>query len=172
MRALFAAALAMVIASAPAVAQATGKTPTKPHHARTKTESASARLRTAERDAIRLATRLDKKQDKTAERIKSDAEALGDQLEHADSALAEIERTGTATEKERVTDVRNHLTEARTHYDALVKAEPNEADVATHAAAVREHVTAAEAAMRGRAATHRKGSESKEKEKGSSEPKK
>ncbi len=152
MRAFFAAALALALAAGSLPAQATHRT----HRARrpaTSTSSETAespesrartRLKLWEDGAILLATRLESRQDSTAEHLHTDANALGRNLSDAESALDELRRGAKGAQKARLDSVRMHFKEARKEYDQLRKGEADADKVATHAAAVHEHLSAAQ----------------------------
>ncbi len=151
-----ASVLAILLTVAPLAAQA--KPGTRTRERRTRHTATTARRDTVEdaRNAARarfkiwadgailLAARIEGKQDSTAEHLHTDANALGGNLDDAESALAELRRGATGAEKARLDSVRTQLKQARSEYDQLRKAEPDVDAVATHAASLHAHLTAAE----------------------------
>jgi len=162
MRAFYVAALALALAGTSLAAQAKPAT-SRQQRARRAASSARAaaatsartRLKLWTKGAIVLALRLEKRRDHTPEHRQSDANALGRNLADARRALTDLERTAPTAEKARLDSVRAHLKQARSHYDELVRSEPDEARIANHAGALRRHLVAAQNALNGRAAKER-----------------
>ncbi len=146
MRGGMVAALAVLVAAAPAAAQ----------------RGASHRtLLTHQREALAVARRLENPSyaELKAPRLKSEQEALRKHLDAADAALAELQKTAKGAEATRLEKVATHEKEARAQYDLLAKAiaaqpngwrphQPNGPEVYAHG--VVQHLNAAIAALRAR----------------------
>ncbi len=150
MRGAMVAALAMVIVGVPAAAQQ------KTNH--------RAALLTHQREALAVAKRLENPSyaELKAPRLKSEEQALRKHLDAADASLAELQKTATGAEAERLESVANHEKEARTQFDSLSAAiaahpngwrahQPNGPEVYAHG--VVQHLNAAIAAQRPHRAT-------------------
>ncbi len=150
MKAMAVAALALALAGTPLAAQqiATGQATGKRQHARPMVHGGwDAALVRPQRQAIQVAGRLERQADRAPARLKADVDRLGTDLSAAESQLAQLQRSAVGTQKSELDGFRSHEAEARTHYDELVKAMPNAGAVAQHAAAVRQHLVAAQAAL-------------------------
>lgn len=145
MRAGIVAALAILVAGAPAAAQ----------------HRTDAALLRHQREALAVAKRLENPSyaELKAPRLKSEQEALRKHLDAADAELAELQKTAKGAEEERLEKVATHEKEARTQFDSLAKAiaahpngwqprQPNGPE--TYAHGVVQHLEAAIAALRPR----------------------
>ncbi len=150
MKAMVVAALAVVLAGTSLAAQqvASGQASGKRQHLRTVHGGWDAGLVRPQRQAIRVAGRLERQADRSPARLKADVDRLGQALSSAETEEARLDRSATGNEKSELASFRSHEAEARTHYDELVKAMPDAGAVAQHAAAMRQHLTAAQAALR------------------------
>src|SRR5512142_2136136 len=110
MRGGMVAALALLIAAAPAAAQ---------HGTNYRTA-----LLKHQREALAVAKRLQNPSyaELKAPRLKSEQEALRKHLDAADAELAELQKTAKGAEAERLTSVATHEKEARAQFDLLDKA--------------------------------------------------
>ncbi len=144
MRGGIVAALAILIASAPAAAQ----------------HRSTATLLKHQRQALAVAKRLENPSyaELKAPRLKSEQEALRTHLDAADDELAELQKTAKGAEEERLEKVSTHQKEAREQYDSLASAiaahpngwqahQPKGPETFAHGVVV--HLNAAIAALRG-----------------------
>ncbi len=146
MRGVMVAALAVLVAGAPAAAQRTNH---------------RAALLKHQREALAVAKRLENPSyaELKAPRLKAEQEALRTHLDAADTALAELQKTAKGAEAKRLETVATHEKEARAQFDLLAKAiaaqpngwrphQPNGPE--TYAHGVVQHLNAAIAALRSR----------------------